>query len=254
MKPVLIRFPSILTTLERARAEREQFVRLRHDTPNDVLVATRKKHPDADLRVGHTERSLVAAGIVSAILAVGFFGVPDLRVQPVQAKQEQIVIQMDDIPETRQIQRPPPPPRPAVPIETEDEDVPDDVTIENTDLDFDDVDFDLPPPPGQMADAVPVEEEPIEFWAVEDKPVITKQVPPSYPEIARKSGIQGTILVRVLIGTDGTVKAAEVLRGKEIFHKAALKAVKQYHFSPARQNDRPVPVWMALPIRFRLVS
>jgi TonB family protein len=60
--------------------------------------------------------------------------------------------------------------------------------------------------------------------------------------------------VRVLIGIDGKVMQAEVLRGKTIFRKAALTAIKQYEFSPARQNDKPVPVWMALPIRFRLVS
>ena len=177
-----------------------------------------------------------------------------MRVSEVRAKKEQILITVDDIPETRQVRRPPPPPRPAVPIETEDTDVPDDVTIESTDLDFDQVNLDLPPRPAMAVTETPLEEDPIEYWAVEDKPTITKQVLPKYPEVARKAGIQGTILVRVLIGADGKVQQAEVLRGKAIFHRAALSAVKQYEFSPARQNDRPVPVWMALPIRFRLVG
>ncbi|MBS10502.1 MAG: hypothetical protein CME19_02720 [Gemmatimonadetes bacterium] len=254
MNPILIRFPSLLTSLEGARVQRERFQRLLADKPIDVEVITRKKSPEVNLHLGHPRRMFATSGIVAAILTMGFVGLLEIGVQQVSAKKEQIVIQVDDIPETRQLQRPPSPPRPAVPIETEDESVPDDVTIETTDLDFDDVDLDLPTPPSEVTEAATVEEDPIEFWAVEDKPEITKQVPPQYPEAARKSGIQGTILVRVLIGKDGKVRQAEVLRGKEIFHKAALRAVKQYEFSPARQNDRPVPVWMALPIRFRLVS
>jgi periplasmic protein TonB len=250
---LLIRFPSILTTLVHDRANRDQFTRLVQERPIDVVVTTRRKRPDVDLKRGYLRRMAATSGLVFILLTMGFVGLPEIDVQQVADKKEQIVIQVDEIPETRQLHRPPPPPRPAVPIETEDENVPDDVTIESTDLDFDDVYLDLPPPPPQMAKET-VDEDPIEFWAVEDKPVITKQVPPRYPEVARKAGIQGTILVRVLISKEGRVQQAEVLRGKDIFHKAALTAVKQYHFSPAKQNDRPVPVWMALPIRFRLVN
>ena len=253
MNPLLIRFPSLLSALERARLNRQHFARLLNEPPIDVTVSTRVKSPSANLHAGYGSRLVKCTGVVIAILTVSFLGLPALRVPKAQARKEQIVIQMDEIPETRQRRRPPPPPRPAVPIETDDADVSDDVTIESTDLDFDDVKFDLPPAPAQMAEML-LEEEPVEFWAVEDKPEITKQIAPRYPEVARKAGIQGTILVRVLIGVDGKVKQAEVLRGKTIFHKAALKAVKGYEFSPARQNDRPVPVWMALPIRFRLVS
>lgn len=254
MNPLLIRFPSLLSVLVEVREARARFRRLLADRPIDVTVTTRKKNPSADLHQGRAGRMIGASGLACALLTTGFVGMPAFSVQPIEARKEQVVIQLDDIPETRQIQRPPPPPRPAVPIETEDENVPEDVTIADTDISFDDIDLELPPPPGEMAAAEPAEEEAIEFWAVEDKPSITKQVPPQYPEVARKSGIQGTILVRVLIGTDGRVREAEVLRGKEIFHKAALTAVRQYEFSPARQNDRPVPVWMALPIRFRLLG
>jgi TonB family protein len=133
-------------------------------------------------------------------------------------------------------------------------DIPDDVKFESTDFDFDNVSLDLLAPPVQATTEVLVEETTIEFWAVEDKPKITKRVPPRYPEVARRSGIEGSILVSVLISAEGKVQKAEVLHGVTIFHKAALTAVRQYEFAPARQNDKPVPVWMALPIRFHLVS
>lgn len=254
MNPLLLRFPSILTILEGARADREQFKKLVNEKPIGVRVTTRHKIREVDLHAGYLGRMLRASGVVCALMTMGFVWLPEFDVQSAKEKREQIVIQVDEIPETRQVHRPPPPPRPAVPIETEDADVPDDVTIERTDLEFDNVDLDLPPPPDEFIDNEPVEEDPIEYWAVEDKPLLTKQVSPKYPEVARKSGVQGTILVRVLIGKDGAVKQAEILKGKVVFHKAALTAVRQYEFSPARQNDRPVPVWMALPIRFRLVS
>lgn len=254
MNLLLIRFPSLLATLESARLNRQHFVRLLNERPIDVTVHTRLKAPAANLHAGYGSRLVKCSGVVIAILTASFLGLPTLRVPEAQARKEQVVIQMDEIPKTRQLQRPPPPSRPAVPIETDDADVPDDLTIESTDLDFDDVTFDLPPAPARMATEVPLEEEPIQFWAEEDKPEITKRILPRYPEVARKAGIQGTVLVRVLIGVNGKVQKAEVLRGKTIFHKVALKAAKGYEFSPARQNDRSVPVWMALPIRFRLVS
>ena len=57
------------------------------------------------------------------------------------------IIQVDEIPLTEQIERPPPPARPSVPIPTEDEDVPEDLTIEETEIDFDEEPPPAPPPP-----------------------------------------------------------------------------------------------------------
>ncbi len=44
--------------------------------------------------------------------------------------EEQIIIELDEVPLTEQIDRPPPPPRPTVPIPSEDDDIPEDLTIE----------------------------------------------------------------------------------------------------------------------------
>ena len=151
MNPLLIRFQSVLTTLEAGNQARSQFKRLLVDKRNDVRIVTRRKSPEADLRLGHPKRTIGASGLAAALLVLAFVGLPELGTPEVLAKKEQVVIQVDDIPETRQIHRPPPPPRPPVPIETDDVDVPDDVTIESTDLNFDDVNLDLPPPPGAFA-------------------------------------------------------------------------------------------------------
>jgi protein TonB len=190
-----------------------------------------------------------AITFVSHVLVAVIY--PTFEAQASDRKKQQVVIETVDIPETKQIKRPPPPPRPAVPIETESDEVPDDVTIESTDLDFDDAMVDLPPPP-PPGETAAEEEEILEFFMVEDKPELIKSVPPVYPEIARKAGLTGKVFLKFLVGKDGRVSNVQVLKGQEIFRQAAIDAIMQFRFKPAKQNDKPVGVWMTQPITFRL--
>ena len=218
--------------------------------------AVRGKNPVVDLKLKYAKTfnmALVASFVLHGSVA-GVFPTFDIEAAP-RAK-DQIVIQMEDLPETRQIERPPPPPRPAVPIETESDDVPDDVTIESTDLDFDEAPIDLPPPPPPSASSgtSDEDEEILEFFSVEEEPRTLQTAQPKYPEVARKAGLEGTVFVRFVVGKDGRVERVNILRGPEIFRDAAIDAVSQFRFSPAIQNDKPVRVWMQMPIRFRLTD
>jgi periplasmic protein TonB len=214
------------------------------------MAMIREKAPEADLRRSYNK----VFGICNVITLVATILVaviyPSFEANASDNKKKQIIIETVDIPETQQVKRPPPPPRPAVPIETESDDVPDDVTIESTDLDFDDAMVDLPPPPppGEEEEV----EEILEFYMVEDKPEAIHQVAPTYPEIARKAGLTGKVFLKFLVGKDGRVSNVQVLRGQEIFKQPAIDAIMQFRFKPARQNDKPVAVWMTQPISFRL--
>ena len=169
---------------------------------------------------------------------------PTLDIQATTSKAEQIIIHVEDLPETRQITRPPPPPRPAIPIETEDENVPDDMTIETTDLELEDVPLDLPPPPTAESEAVLIEEEEIlEVWKVEQKPRLIRRALPVYPQFALRAGLQGSVMLKVLLGRHGKAEQIQVLKGEEIFRASAKEAVSKFLFEPARQSDRPVKVW-----------
>ena len=97
-----------------------------------------------------------------------------------------------------------------------------------------------------------MEEEVLEFFMVEDKPVQTKNVKPIYPEIARKAGLSGRVFVRFKVGKDGRVSNVQILKGPEIFREAAIVAVSKFVFKPAMQNDKPVAVWMSQAIKFDL--
>jgi TonB family protein len=73
-----------------------------------------------------------------------------------------------------------------------------------------------------------------------------------YPQIAKKAGLEGRVVVRVLVGPDGEVLRADVMNGKEIFHISALEAVKAADFQPAILDGRPVISWIRIPITYKL--
>ncbi len=74
-----------------------------------------------------------------------------------------------------------------------------------------------------------------------------------YPEAARRQGLEGTVVLQVLIDKDGSVEKAEVLKSDyDIFKDAAIDAIMRAHFTPAMQNDKPLKVWVTRRISFRL--
>ena len=165
------------------------------------------------------------------------------------------ILEIEDIPETEQLKKPPPPAAPSVPIESEDEDLMEDITIEDTEiLDFSN--FDVPPPPP------PIEEEEIpDFLPLENQPkpiggigAIQKLI--KYPEIAIKAGIQGQVVIHVLVNEEGIPVETRVLKslGNSGCDEAAIDAILKTRFTPASQRNRPVKFWMSIPIKFQLTG
>jgi len=93
---------------------------------------------------------------------------------------------------------------------------------------------------------IPVEKEPyIDLVELQKKIV--------YPEIARRAGIEGKVLIRVLVEKDGKPRRHRVeYSDNEQLNDAAVKAVMSSVFTPAIQNDRPVTCWVTIPVTFRL--
>ena len=97
------------------------------------------------------------------------------------------------------------------------------------------------------------EEDPLVWVPVEKLPEIVKDVPPVFPEIARRAGVEGRVWVRVLVNKDGRVKKALIVKtDAEIFNDPALEAARQWVFSPAVMNHGPVSVWVVRIMSFRL--
>jgi protein TonB len=80
------------------------------------------------------------------------------------------------------------------------------------------------------------------------------QMKPTYPESARRAGIEGTSLLRFEITEGGMVSRITVEKsaGHEELDRAAIAAVQKWRFEPARRGPQAVAVWVTLPVRFEL--
>ncbi len=91
-----------------------------------------------------------------------------------------------------------------------------------------------------------------EYVYVEELPEAITKVPPQYPDIAREASVDGIVMVQALVGKDGKVKDTRVVKSIPMLDAAAVTAVKQWVFKPALSNNKPVAVWVAVPVKFTL--
>ncbi|MEW5843348.1 MAG: energy transducer TonB [Bacteroidota bacterium] len=91
------------------------------------------------------------------------------------------------------------------------------------------------------------------FIEVDKLPALVSPLKPEYPQLAKLAGIQGTVYLKLLIDKKGNVEKAKVEQGvKDMLDESALNAAKKAKFTPATMNDKPVKVWVILPVAFKL--
>jgi protein TonB len=84
-------------------------------------------------------------------------------------------------------------------------------------------------------------------------PTVVYRVEPDYTEEARKSRLQGIVIIEAIIDTQGNVTEARVLKGLAGgLDASALAAVRQWKFRPGTLDGKAVPVIFDLMVRFRL--
>jgi TonB family protein len=89
--------------------------------------------------------------------------------------------------------------------------------------------------------------------AVDQKPIPLNNPQPRYTEEARKAKIQGTVIARVLVGADGSVKSVRISRGLSYgLDEQAIQAAYQIRFRPAMKAGQPVSFWVPVQIEFNL--
>jgi protein TonB len=77
-------------------------------------------------------------------------------------------------------------------------------------------------------------------------------VAPKYPALARDSHVEGIVILDVIIDEAGVVKSTRVLRSVPFLDRAAVDAVQQWRFTPARLNGVAIPIVMTVTVSFRL--
>ena len=92
----------------------------------------------------------------------------------------------------------------------------------------------------------------VPYFKLEVKPTIIKKVPPAYPEFAIKAGVEGQVIIKVIIDQDGNVIVANILKSVPMLDESALSAVKERKFSPGKLGGVPVKVNMIVPVQFKM--
>ncbi len=184
---------------------------------------------------------------LATILALLFFIVVfvaaprKFRVKPYELKTDIATISEELPEELKQLEEPPPAERPKVAVEAEnDEEAVN--TIEDTDFS----EF--------TRKATDVEVPVVPYFQLQVKPKPIYSPKPVYPELAKKAGIEGKVVVKALLDVDGSVIDVKLLKssGNPLLDQAAIEAAYKWKFTPAMQRDQKVRVWMTIPFDFRL--
>jgi periplasmic protein TonB len=98
-----------------------------------------------------------------------------------------------------------------------------------------------------------VPDEPIRYVIGMTPPQVVSRVEPRYPASARMTRSEGTVVVEVVVETDGSTGEVRVLRGiSKALDEAAVTAIRQWRFRPARVEGNPVRAYHTVTVRFEL--
>lgn len=211
-----------------------------------------------ELRRRH-RRSFELALIFTLLLHIGLFhAAQHIAVMPKPFEVKETKITVEDIPKTEQteVRLPTHISSPEVPVPVENEWVPENLSIESTTFEL----SDIPAPPPISEDEVlspqfeytPYEEppEPIGGYAQMGESI-------QYPVAALDSQTEGLVIIGVCVNSKGHTTKMQILRRSlhDVgFEQAAIDALGQAKWIPAKQRGKPVGVWIAIPVRFRLQS
>ena len=220
----------------------------------------RIKKTGADLERSYTIRLqlgfIVALGVLIFLFKVQL---PQTAETDFVLVETQEIVKMEEIVQTKHIERPPPPPRPPVPVEVPNDEILEDEILEfDAELDMDDLALNMAPPEPPKVDGEEEEFEHEVFLIVEREPTIVGGQAAirdvlKYPELAMKAGIEGRVYLQFIIDRRGNVKDPVVLRGiGGGCDEAAIEAVKKLKFTPGMQRGKPVNVRFNMPIIFKL--
>jgi TonB family protein len=81
---------------------------------------------------------------------------------------------------------------------------------------------------------------------------LLKKVDPVYPQDAKRAGIEGDVVIRILVGIDGHVAVLDTLSGNAMLRKAARRAVMQWQYDTYDPNGQISEVVTLARVRFRL--
>jgi protein TonB len=98
-----------------------------------------------------------------------------------------------------------------------------------------------------------VDDLPLRLTAEMSRPQPLRPILPRYTEVARRAGVQGTVVVEAIIDEQGHATDVRILRGLPMgLDRAAVEAIQQVTFKPAMMGNRPVKVYFTLTVNFAI--
>ena len=92
--------------------------------------------------------------------------------------------------------------------------------------------------------------EPVRVGGHIQPPRKVRHVDPGYPDLARRAGVAGVVILECVIDRDGLIRKVQVLRGHPLLDEAAVAAVRQWTYRPTLLNGVAVEVVMTVTVRF----
>ena len=90
------------------------------------------------------------------------------------------------------------------------------------------------------------------FIPVERDPQIVRLEKPAFPGFVWKMGIEGQVVLRVLIDPSGKPLDSQILKStNSVFEQPVIDAVMKSQFLPAQMGQGPVAAWLTIPFRFK---
>jgi len=79
---------------------------------------------------------------------------------------------------------------------------------------------------------------------------------PDYPPLAKEDGMEGQVIIKALVGTDGKVDRTEIEQssGYKELDKAASAATREWVFTKPTKDAEPVRTWVTIPFNFSLTE
>ena len=159
------------------------------------------------------------------VTIIAFIVSPEIKFKPYVLRTDELeIVDLEEPPEVLDL--PPPPPAPPPPPRVI-EAAPDDAFLEDVDIADTFIDFDQALSSGMEAYDLSGADD--GFVVSQGKPTLRPGgfVPPEYPEMARLSQMQGTVVVKILVGPDGSVLDAQILKGVHpLLDREALRAAR----------------------------
>lgn len=209
-------------------------------------------NPEVDLKSKYNKIFQISLIISLCLLIVAFKYSPKSKHIQKVSRPGDTIINITNIQPTTQTTKPQPPVKPVIPVLADNGDQPRDIIFTGTDLNVNGPVKELPRKRNITYDDGPFVVVPDELpEPVGGISAIEKKI--TYPELAKRIGLQGRVYIRVFLDKNGNVVDARIEKGiGGGCDEVALNAVKKTKFHPGKQRGMPVKVQVVIPIDFRL--